>query len=55
MGRLIVTTQITIDGVIEVCEWYVADGGHDRAGKDQLDRASAVLLGRPTYEGLAAY
>jgi dihydrofolate reductase len=55
MGRLIVSTQLTVDGVIDVGEWYVADGEHDRAGKDQLRRASAVLLGRKTYEGLAAY
>jgi dihydrofolate reductase len=34
---------------------YVADGDHDRAGKDQLGHASALLLGRKTYEGLAAY
>ena len=55
MGRLIVSTQITIDGLIDVGEWYVADGEHDRAGKDQLRAASAVLLGRKTYEGLAGY
>jgi dihydrofolate reductase len=55
MGRLIVSTQITLDGVIDVGEWYVADGEHDRAGKQQLVDASAVLLGRTTYEGLAAY
>ena len=55
MGKLIVSTQITLDGVIDVGQWYVAEGGHDRAGKDQLDGASAVLLGRKTYEGLAAY
>jgi dihydrofolate reductase len=55
MGRLIVTTQMTLDGVIDVGEWYVAEGGHDRAGKEQLRNASAVLLGRMTYEGLAAY
>ncbi len=55
MGRLIVSTQMTLDGVIDVGDWYVADGGHDRAGKDQLGDASAVLLGRKTYEGLAAY
>jgi len=55
MGRLIVSTQMTLDGVIDVGEWYVAEGGHDRAGKEQLTRASAVLLGRKTYEGLAAY
>ena len=55
MGRLIVSTQMTVDGVIDVGEWYIADGEHDRAGKDQLAHASAVLLGRKTYEGLAAY
>ena len=55
MGNLVVSTQMTVDGVIEVGEWFVADGEHDRAGKDQLDHASAVLLGRKTYEGLAAY
>jgi hypothetical protein len=43
---------MTLDGVIDVGEWYVADGEHDRAGKDQLGNASAVLLGRKTYEGL---
>lgn len=31
---------MTLDGVIEVGEWYVADGDHDRAGKDQLPKAS---------------
>jgi dihydrofolate reductase len=55
MGGLIISTQMTLDGVIDVDEWYVADGGHDRAGKDQVGQASAVLLGRKTYEGLAAY
>jgi dihydrofolate reductase len=55
MGRLIVSTQMTLDGVIDVGEWYVAAGEHDRAGKEQLGQSSAVLLGRKTYEGLAAY
>ena len=55
MGRLIVSTQMTLDGVIDVDDWYVAEGEHDRAGKEQLDQASAVLLGRKTYEGLAEY
>jgi len=55
MGRLIVSTQMTLDGVIDVGEWYVAEGEHDAAGKKQLTEASAVLLGRKTYEGLAAY
>jgi hypothetical protein len=35
MGGLIVSTQMTLDGVIDVGEWYVAEGEHDRAGKDQ--------------------
>jgi hypothetical protein len=26
MGRLIVSTQMTVDGVIDVGDWYVADG-----------------------------
>jgi dihydrofolate reductase len=55
MGRLIVSAQMTVDGVIDVGEWYVAEGEHDRASKDQLAQASAVLLGCKTYEGLAAH
>jgi hypothetical protein len=55
MGRLIVSTQMTLDGVIDVAESYVADREHDRAGKEQLRHAGAVLLARKTYEGLAAY
>ena len=50
MGRLVVSTQMTLDGVIDVGEWYIAEGEHDRAGQDQLSQASAVLLGRKTYE-----
>ena len=55
MGQLIVSTQLTLDGVIDVGDWYVAEGEHDCAGKDQLRDATAVLLGRTTYEGLAGY
>jgi hypothetical protein len=33
MGNLIVSTQMTLDGVIDVGEWYVAEGEHDRAGR----------------------
>lgn len=55
MGRLIVSTQMTLDGVIDVGEWYIADGEHDQAGKEQLVGASAVLLGRTTYEGFVGY
>ena len=54
MGSLIVSTQMTLDGVIDVGDWYVAEGEHDRAGKEQLAHASAVLLGRKT-RGSSAY
>jgi dihydrofolate reductase len=55
MSRLIITTAITIDGVIDGFEWYVAEGAHDQAGLDQFDGAAAMLLGRKTYEGLAGF
>ena len=55
MSRLIITTAITADGVIDGFEWYVSEGGHDRAGLDQFNHAGAILLGRKTYEGLAAF
>lgn len=60
MGQLIVSTQITLDGVMDSIEswfnrheehaWHTAAG---RASFDQLLAADALLLGRKTYEGLA--
>jgi dihydrofolate reductase len=55
VGRLIITVATTVDGVIDGFEWYVPEGGHDQAGLDQFTGAAAMLLGRKTYEGLAAY
>jgi dihydrofolate reductase len=55
MSRLIITTATTVDGVIDGFEWYVSEGGHDQAGRDQFKGAGAMLLGRKTYEGLAAF
>ncbi len=55
MGRLIVSTTITVDGVMSVEDWYVAEGGHDRAALELFHRAEAVVLGRKNYEGLAGY
>lgn len=55
MSRLINTTTMTVDGVTDVGEWYVSGGGHDRAGRDQFAGAAGMLLGRKTYDGLAAY
>ena len=55
MNRLILSTTMTVDGVISVSEWYVSEGEHDRAAREQFEQDAAMLLGRKTYEGLAAY
>jgi dihydrofolate reductase len=55
MSKLVISIAITVDGVIDGFEWYVSEGGHDQAGIDRLAEAGAMLLGRKTYEGLAAY
>jgi dihydrofolate reductase len=55
VNRLILSTTMTVDGVISVAEWYVSEGEHDRAAREQFEQAGAMLLGRKTYEGLAAY
>jgi dihydrofolate reductase len=57
MGRLIISNQMTVDGVIEAPtpdKWLQLSGEHEEVGAfDQLFAADAVLLGRKTYEGLA--
>ena len=55
MGRLTISTAMTVDALVDVTGWYVPEGGHDRAGLDEFARAEAMLLGRKTYEGLAGY
>lgn len=55
MGRLIVSTAMTVDGVMSVEDWFVGEGGHDQAGREQLARAGAVVLGRKNFEGLAGF
>jgi dihydrofolate reductase len=55
MSKLVISIAITVDGVIDGFEWYVSEGGHDQAGIDRLAEAGAMLLGRKTYGGLAAY
>jgi dihydrofolate reductase len=55
MSKLMISTAMTIDGVIEVSDWYIADGEHTRAAFDMLGSVDALLMGRKTYEGLAAY
>jgi dihydrofolate reductase len=55
MGRLINTTAMTVDGVIDVSDWFVAHGGHDAASLALFDGRASMLMGRKTYEGLASF
>jgi dihydrofolate reductase len=55
VSRLINTTTMTVDGVTDVGEWYVSEGGHDRAAREQFDGAAGMVLGRKTYEGFLGY
>ena len=54
MSKLIISIASTVDGVIDGFEWFVSEGEHDQASLDQFGGAAAPLLGRKTYEGLAA-
>lgn len=56
MRKLINSTYITLDGVIENPAWtmpYFAEEAAALAG-EQTDAADALLMGRATYEGFAA-
>jgi dihydrofolate reductase len=56
MGKLIATTQATLDGVIDpVGEWVEPGGDHAEHSFERQDRSSGLVLGRKTYEGLAGY
>ena len=56
MGKLIATTQATVDGVIDpVGEWVQAGGDHGDYSFERQARSSGLVLGRKTYEGLAGY
>lgn len=55
MGRLINTTAMTVDGVIDVSDWYVPEGGHDAASLSLFSDGTSMLLGRKTYDGLASF
>ena len=56
LGKLIATTQATVDGVIDpVGEWVQADGDHGDYSFERQARSSGLVLGRKTYEGLAGY
>lgn len=63
MRELIVTENITIDGVIDAAEGWFAPGGDDDtdqsdvldALRQQREAADALLLGRVTFEQLRGY
>jgi len=56
MGKLIATTQATVDGVIDpVGEWVQPGGDHSDYSFERQARAGGLVLGRKTYEGLAGY
>ena len=56
MGKLIASTQATLDGVIDpVGEWVQPDGDHGDYSFERQAVASGLVLGRKTFEGLAGY
>ena len=55
MARVINTTTMTLDALTDVADWYVSEGDHDAAAKAQFVGSAGMLMGRPTYEGLAGY
>src|ERR1044072_6663869 len=56
MGKLIATTQATLDGVVDpVGEWVQEDGDHGEHSFERQARSAGLVLGRKTYEGLAGY
>ena len=56
MGKLIATTQATIDGVVDpVGGWVEPGGDHAEYSFERQARSDGLVLGRKTYEGLAGY
>ena len=56
MGRLIVSAQVTVDGVMDQLEgWFRPGGESAEQGLEQLRAADALVLGRQTYESLSGY
>ncbi|MFD3404988.1 dihydrofolate reductase family protein [Kribbella sp. NPDC058693] len=58
MRDLIVTQNITVDGVIEAGDWFgPADGGPEvlEALREQMARADAFLTGRVTFEQMRGF
>jgi dihydrofolate reductase len=56
MARLINSTSMTVDGVTDVADWFVAEGAHDDVARSLFEGPDAALLtGRTTYEGFVGY
>jgi dihydrofolate reductase len=56
MGKLIATSQVTLDGVIDpVGEWVQPDGDHGDYSFERQAASSGLVLGRKTFEGLAGF
>jgi dihydrofolate reductase len=56
MGRVIATTQATVDGVIDpVGEWVQPGGDHGVYSFERQARSGGLLLGRKTFAGLAGF
>jgi len=57
MGKLIVHNAMSVNGAFESPSpetWFVLDNDSGDASLEQLQLADAMVLGRKTYEGLAA-
>src|SRR5262245_2562688 len=59
MGRLIISNAITVNGAFEAPAhaprgWLVLDPDSQQAALEMWQAADAMVLGRKTYEGLAA-
>jgi dihydrofolate reductase len=57
MGRLVVNNAMTVNGAFEAPspeEWLVLDPDSNNVSLEQFLVADAMVLGRKTYEGLAA-
>lgn len=55
MGKLIINLAMTVDGVIDVSDWFVAEGPHDDAARTLFEGDTVLLVGRKNYEGFAGY
>jgi dihydrofolate reductase len=57
MGKIIVSVETTLNGVMSVADWSFPDSGKDRADyvRNLLFSSDALLMGRETYEVFATY